>query len=157
MRAGILTISDAGAQGKREDVSGAVLAEKLTEAGYDIRRRAVVPDEAEVIAETLRSWCDACELILTTGGTGFAPRDVTPEATRCVIERETPGLAELLRWTGYQKNPRAVLSRGIAGICKRTLIINLPGSPKGVLESMEVLLPVLPHALALMREEPVDH
>src|SRR5579859_4279207 len=126
IRAGVLTISDGCARGEREDVSGRILAETLLANGYEIAARAVTPDERQVIADTLLAWCDAgCDVILTTGGTGFAPRDVTPEATRQVIEREAPGLAELLRWAGYQKLPRAVLSRGMAGIRGATVIINL--------------------------------
>jgi molybdopterin adenylyltransferase len=156
-KAGVLTISDACARNEREDASGRALADGLSEAGFEIARRAVVPDEEERIAATLRDWCADCSLVVSTGGTGFAPRDVTPEATRRVIERETPGLAELLRWTGYRHNPRAALSRGVAGIRGRTLLINLPGSPKAAREGLEVLLPLLPHALALIAEQPVDH
>ena len=156
--AGVLTVSDGCASGEREDVSGAVLAARLEEAGFTIVRRGTVPDERVQISALLREWRDAdCELIITTGGTGFAPRDVTPEATRDVIEREAPGLAELLRWTGYQKFPRAVLSRGMAGISGRTLIINLPGSPDAVRDGMDVLAPLLHHAVAILRDEPVDH
>lgn len=153
----MLTISDRCAAGKAEDVSGQVLEEAMRTAGYEVVRRATLPDERELIAGWLREACDVCDLILTTGGTGFAPRDVTPEATRDVIEREAPGIAELLRLEGLKKTPFAALSRGVAGIRGRTLIINLPGSPRAVRESLDVLLPLLPHAIDLIQEHPTSH
>lgn len=156
-RVGVLTISDRCAAGVAEDISGKVLEDALRAAGYEVVRRAVLPDERTLIAGWLREACRACDLILTTGGTGFAPRDVTPEATLDVIEREAPGIAELLRLEGLKKTPFAALSRGVAGIRGRTLIVNLPGSPRAVQEGLEVLLPLLPHAIALILEQPTSH
>lgn len=149
---GILTISDRGAAGDYEDRSGPLLRELITaRTGWQVDRQEVIPDDLETIAATLRDWCAAgLDLILTTGGTGFAPRDVTPEATRTVLEREAPGIAEALRAESLKVTRHAMLSRGVAGIRGRTLIINLPGNPKAIRENMDVLLPVLPHALELL-------
>ncbi len=157
MRVGILTISDRSARGERPDASGPLLAELVAgELGATGIRTEVIPDDLEVISSTLIAWCDGGELdlILTTGGTGLAPRDNTPEATRAVIEREAPGLAEAMRAAGLQKTPHAMLSRGICGIRGRTLIVNLPGSPRAAQENLAVILPVLPHAVELLKEEP---
>ena len=156
MNIGILTVSDRGAKGEYEDQSGPVIAEILAEAtDWQVSHRAIVPDEINVVADTLLRWCsEDVQLILTSGGTGFSPRDVTPEATRQVIEREAPGIAEGLRSESLKITKHAMLSRGIAGIHGQTLIINLPGSPKAVHENMAVLLPILPHALELLNNSP---
>ena len=153
----VLTVSDACSRGEREDVSGTSAGSLLTEMGYDVYDHQVVPDEIEAITGKLRRWVGQVDLIITTGGTGLAPRDVTPEATALVIEKVAPGIAEYLRWTGFASTPRASLSRGIAGVAATTLIINLPGSPKGVEQGLRSLEPILAHAVSISRSLPVDH
>ncbi len=156
MQVAILTVSDRGARGEYEDRSGPLLAEIIqSKTPWQVSHRAVVPDEKMEIANTLIQWCNTgVNLILTSGGTGFSPRDVTPEATQSVIERETPGIAEALRAESLKITRHAMLSRAVAGIRGRTLIINMPGNPKAVRENMDVLLPILPHALELLTEAP---
>lgn len=154
LRVGVLTVSDRVARGVAEDQSGPLIAQMVRERLQAlVLEERVVPDERYLIEEVLREWADEAELdlILTTGGTGFAPRDVTPEATRSVIEREAPGFAEAMRAEGLKVTPYAMLSRGVAGIRGRTLIINLPGSPKAACENLEVILPALPHGLRLLQ------
>jgi len=152
VRAVVLTVSDSVHAGTREDVSGPTLRSQLEEAGWSVII-GVVPDEQDQIASKLRSWAKSGEVdaIFTTGGTGIASRDVTPEATRSVIEREIPGIGEWMRSQGMQKTPLAILSRGIAGTCGKCVIINLPGSPKGARESIQSVLHLLPHIIDLLR------
>ena len=154
IRTAILTVSDKGAKGERDDTTvnevRLLLTDAFTEVAYE-----VVPDEPEQVTAQLLRWADGGEvdLVVTTGGTGLAPRDRTPEATRAVLEFEVPGLAELMRAEGVKKNPKAALSRGLAGVRGRTLLINLPGSPKGAKESLAAVLDILPHALDTLRAE----
>jgi molybdopterin adenylyltransferase len=156
--AAIITISDRGAKGEREDRSGQVLLERLLKEGYQVMHRAVVPDEVEAIAaELIRCATEkAIALVVTTGGTGVTPRDVTPEATLAVVERTIPGMAEAMRAASLLKTPHAMISRAIVGIRGNTLIVNLPGSPKGALENLEVVLPALPHALDKIQGDPSE-
>jgi molybdopterin adenylyltransferase len=158
IRFGILTLSDRSARGERADLSGPALADLIRSQRWSVAKQALLPDDESSIRAELTTWADSCEVdvILTTGGTGFAPRDVTPEATRAVIQREAPGLAEAMRSASLAKTPHAMLSRSIAGIRGRTLIINLPGSPKGAVENLRVLIPVLEHAIQLLKEDPAS-
>jgi len=156
IRFGILTLSDRSSRGERADSSGPALARLIEAEGWSVAKQSILPDEEAAIREILIDWADRSEVdvILTTGGTGFSPRDVTPEATRAVIEREAPGLAEAMRAASLKITPHAMLSRVVTGIRKRTLIINLPGSPKGAVENFQVVLPVLGHAIKLLQESP---
>ena len=155
-RFGILTVSDRSSRGKREDVSGPLLKDLVEQQGWETAQMGIVPDELVEISNTLIEWADsgAMDVILTTGGTGFAPRDITPEATLKVVARRTPGLVEAIRAESLRITPHARLSRAEAGIRGRVLIINLPGSPKAVRENFGVILPVLPHAIDLLRDDP---
>lgn len=154
---GIITVSDRSSRGERDDLSGPEIRKWCTKMNYNVLKEVIVPDEIDVIKKTLIELSDmGLDLVLTTGGTGFAPRDVTPEATRSVIEKETPGFAEVMRMRSLQITPNAMLSRAVSGIRKSTLIINLPGSPKAARENLEFIESALPHALKLLRNEVKD-
>jgi molybdenum cofactor synthesis domain-containing protein len=156
LRFGILTISDRSALGERDDSSGPALESLVVSHGWKVERVKIVPDEASSIQETLVDWSDTLgfDVILTTGGTGFAPRDVTPEATIDVLQRSAPGIAEAMRTASLKVTPHAMLSRAVAGIRGKTLIINLPGSPKAAVENLTAVVMVLPHAVELLQDDP---
>jgi len=159
LRVGILTVSDKGARGERADTSGEAIREMLASLEATVEHYEVVPDEREVIVSRLRDWADKGDLglILTNGGTGLSPRDVTPEATLEVVERLVPGMAEAMRQEGLKHTPMSILSRAVAGVRGRTLIVNLPGSERGVRQNLAFLLPVLAHAVEMVRGEAGDH
>ncbi|MEP7067338.1 MAG: MogA/MoaB family molybdenum cofactor biosynthesis protein [Gemmatimonadota bacterium] len=159
MRIAILTVSDAGARGEREDGSGNAIAEWATSRGDSIAARALIADDVTAIVSQLIAWCDddAADLLLTTGGTGLAPRDLTPEATRVALEREAQGIAERIRVLSVESFPRAALSRGLAGVRARTLIINLPGSTSGVRDGLAAIEPIIEHAVRITRGVETSH
>jgi molybdenum cofactor synthesis domain-containing protein len=159
VRVAVLTISDAGARGERADTSGDAIATWANERGYTLVARALVPDDSVEIVRQLLAWCDTdrADLVLTTGGTGLSPRDNTPEATRAVLDREAHGIAERLRVACIESFPRAALSRGVAGSRDRTLIVNLPGSPGGVRDALHALVPIVDHAVSIVRGDRTDH
>lgn len=156
LKIAILTISDRSAAGQRPDASGPALEGVITTRGWKVSRKHTIADDLITIRKTLLDWADSGEIdvILTTGGTGFSPRDVTPEATLAVIERAAPGLAEAMRQASLRTTPHAMLSRAVAGIRGRTLIVNLPGSPKAATENLDVIVAVLPHAVQLLHNDP---
>lgn len=158
MKAGILTLSDKGARGERIDLSGPALTDWLGRNGVETAVYEMIPDDMELISAKLAEWADsgAMDIILTTGGTGVSPRDVTPEATMKILERVIPGLGELMRFRSLAKTPSAAISRAVAGIRGRTLIINLPGSPKGAVENLEAVWDTVPHAVAKIQGDPSD-
>jgi len=156
VKAGILTVSDMGSKGKREDTAGARLKEIFESRGWATDRYAIVPDEKDAIRDKLIAWSDrdGLDIICTTGGTGFADRDITPEATVEVVEKQVPGIPEAMRAVGLKKTPMAILSRAVAGIRGHTLIINLPGSERGAVESIEAVIEAIPHAIDVIRGKP---
>jgi molybdopterin adenylyltransferase len=158
LRAGVLTISDRSSRGLREDASGPQLAEMLRQHEIEVVWTAVVPDEEREISQALSRWADenSADLILTSGGTGLSPRDVTPEATTAVVQRLIPGMAEAMRAASLLKTPHAMISRAVAGVRGNTLIINLPGSPKGAVENLEAIMPALKHAIAKIQGDPSE-
>ena len=157
-RVAVITLSDSAARGGREDLSGPLIEEMMAREGFEIAARRLLPDDPEALSALLRDLCDGgkADLVLTTGGTGLSPRDRTPEATLAVVDRNVPGIAEAMRAASMKITPRAMLSRGVSGIRGRTLIINLPGSPKAVRENLEAVLPALPHALAILTDTEHD-
>jgi len=158
IRTAVITLSDKGSRGEREDESGRVIREMIAGIGAAVEHYAILPDEKQIIIDALAGLSDSggIDLFLTTGGTGVAPRDVTPEATLSVIDRELPGMAEAMRAESLKKTPRAMISRAVAGIRKQTLIVNLPGSPKAVRENLAVVLAALPHAIEKIKGDPAD-
>ena len=158
IKVGILTISDKGSRGEREDLSGKVIEEVIRKINGEVKYYQIIPDEKNIIQEELIKAVDKLhlDLILTTGGTGLAKRDVTPDATLEVIEKEVPGISEIIRSESFKKTNRAILSRGVAGIRKESLIINLPGSPKGVRESLEIVLEALPHGIEILKGQATE-
>lgn len=152
----VLTLSDKGSTGERDDASGLLIQELLKRIGAEVKSYDILPDEKDLIKEKLIQFCTQVDLIITTGGTGLAPRDVTPDATLEIIEKEVPGIAEAMRLEGLKKTNRAMLSRAVAGVREQCLIINLPGSPKAVRESLEAIIDVIPHAVEKLKGDPSE-